>query len=341
MSSNVETKKKNGGGRGILSVISGDKLVLMAAIVAVFILFTCINSNFFTWTNIVNILVAASMTGTIAVGHTYLIIAAQNDLSPGSLLATCGVTMATLLSFNVPLILAVLITLGVGVLAGVFNAWMVNSIKLEAFIATLVSQMVFRGIAYIICNGRPVAISNPEMIAFGKMRFLTIPMAVWIMVIAMIVFGFILAKTRFGRSVYAIGGSMEAARLAGLNPRRIITICFILIGVLSAVAGIAYAARMNAGQPTAGINLEFDAITAVILGGVSFTGGVGSMGGTALGVFLIQAFNSGLSMIGMSTFWQYIARGALLLFALTTDYIRKERKNKALLEASMKAAMNS
>ena len=340
MSNNVEMKKKSGI-QSITSVVGGDKLVLMGAIIAVFILFTCINANYFTWANVVNILVAASMTGTIAVGHTYLIIAAQNDLSPGSVVGMCGVAMATLLSLNVPLVLSILITLGAGVVAGLFNAWMVNQIKLEAFIATLVSQMVFRGFAYIICNGRPVAITNDALVAFGKMRFLTIPMAVWIMVIAMIVFGFILSKTRFGRSVYAIGGSTEAARLAGLNPKRIITVCFVLIGVLSAVAGIAYSSRMNAGQPTAGINLEFDAITAVILGGVSFTGGVGSMGGTALGVFLIQAFNSGMSMIGMSTFWQYVARGGLLLFALTTDYIRKERKNKALLEASMKAAMNS
>lgn len=330
--SKMEMKKKKG------LPIGGDKLVLLAAIVVVFIIFTIINKNFFTWTNIVNILVAASLIGMVAIGHTYLIIAAQNDLSPGSLAACCGVTMALLLSAKVPLVLALILTMGLGALVGLFNAWMVNQIKLEAFIATLVTQSVIRGVAYIICEGRPVAISNKAMIEFGKMRFLTIPMSVWIMVIAMIVFGFILAKTRFGRSVYAIGGSAEAARLAGLNPKRIVTLCFVLIGVLTAVGGVVYASRMNAGQPSANINLEFDAITAVILGGVSFTGGVGNMAGTALGVFLIQAFNSGLNMVGISQFWQYVARGALLLFALTTDYIRKERKNKALLEASMKAA---
>ena len=330
--SNMETKKKKS------LPIGGDKLVLLAAIVVVFILFTAINENFLTWTNFVNILVAAALIGTIAVGHTYLIIAAQNDLSPGSLAALCGVTVALLLSMNVPIVLAVLITMAVGAVVGIFNAWMVNKIKLEAFIATLVTQSVIRGFAYLICDGRPVAISNKAMVAFGKARFLTIPIVVWIMIAAMIIFGFVLAKTRFGRSVYAIGGSDEAARLAGLNPKRIVTLCFVLIGVLSAVGGIGYAARMNAGQPNANINLEFDAITAVILGGVSFTGGVGDMGGTALGVFLIQAFNSGLNMVGISQFWQYVARGALLLFALTTDYIRKERKNKALLEASMKAA---
>lgn len=156
------------------------------------------------------------------------------------------------------------------------------------------------------------------------------------MILAFVIFGFILAKTKFGRSVYAIGGSQEAARLAGLNPQRIITKCFIIIGVLTAVGGIVFSSRMNSGQPAANVNLEFDAITAVILGGVSFAGGVGDMFGTVLGVILIQAFNTGLIMVNVSTFWQYVARGALLLFALTSDFIRKQRREKELLEASMR-----
>ena len=158
------------------------------------------------------------------------------------------------------------------------------------------------------------------------------------MIVSFVIFGFILARTKFGRSVYAIGGSSDAARLAGLNPQRIITLCFIMIGVMTALGGVVFAARMNAGQPAANVNLEFDAITAVILGGVSFAGGVGSMGGTVLGIFLIQAFNTGLTMVNVPSFWQYVARGGLLLFALTFDYIRKERRTKELLEASMKNA---
>ena len=158
------------------------------------------------------------------------------------------------------------------------------------------------------------------------------------MIICIVLFGFILARTRFGRSVYAIGGSAEAARLAGLNPKRIVRTCFIMIAMLTALGGMLFAARMNAGQPAANVNLEFDSITAVILGGTSFAGGVGSMFGTALGIILIQAFNTGLIMVNVDTFWQYVARGALLLFALTSDYIRETRRQKALLEASMKNA---
>lgn len=156
------------------------------------------------------------------------------------------------------------------------------------------------------------------------------------MIIAFIIFGFILSKTRFGRSIYAIGGNESAARLAGLNPRRIVLLCFVIMGVMCAIGGIVFAARMNSGQPAANVNLEFDAITAVILGGVSFTGGVGTMGGTIIGVFLIQAFNTGLTMVNVPSFWQYVVKGALLLFALTSDYIRKQNRERQLLEASKK-----
>lgn len=328
--SNVFTK--------LLSHIGGDKLVLLAAIIGVFALFTSLNANFLSWQNIINLLVATSLVGMVAVGHTYLIIAGQNDLSPGSLAAFSGVLIALLLSYGIPVLPAIIITLLGGAVVGIFNAWMVNKIKLEAFIATLVTQSIVRGLAYIICGGKPIGISNTSFLKLGTMRILNIPFPVWLMIISFIVFGFILAQTKFGRSVYAIGGSSEAARLSGLNPKKIITISFVLIGVLTSLGGIVFAARMNAGQPAANINLEFDAITAVILGGVSFAGGVGDMGGTILGVILIQAFNTGLIMVNVPTFWQYVARGGLLLFALTSDYIRKQRREKELLEASMRNA---
>ncbi len=322
----------------ITSIIGGDKIVLIVAIAAVFALFTFLNKNFMTAQNMVNLLVASSLVGMVAIGHTYLIIAKQNDLSPGSLAAFCGVFAAILLNKGFSIPVAMVITLGAGAVVGLFNSWMVNQIRIEAFIATLVSQTIIRGFAYIICEGKPVAITNQAFNKLGTFRIAGLPVPVWVMIICILIFGFILARTRFGRSVYAIGGSAEAARLAGLNPKRIVTICFIMIGMLTAMGGMLFAARMNAGQPSANVNLEFDAITAVILGGTSFAGGVGSMFGTALGIILIQAFNTGLIMVNVDSFWQYVARGALLLFALTSDYIRETRRQKALLEASMKNA---
>ncbi|NLF26941.1 MAG: ABC transporter permease [Clostridiales bacterium] len=315
-------------------IVGGDKLILLGATVAVFILFTVLNRNFFGVTNFVNILVATSLVGLVAIGHTYLIIAGQNDLSPGSLAAFTGVLAALLVSRGWSLPLAFAVTILSGALVGVFNAFMVNKIKLQAFIATLVTQSIVRGFAYILCDGKPVAIADKSYIQIGKARFLFIPVSVWIMLLAFALFGFILAKTRFGRSIYAIGGNADAARLAGLNPQRTVLLSFVMMGIMCAVGGIVFSARMNSGQPAANVNLEFDAITAVILGGVSFSGGVGTMGGTIIGVFLIQAFNTGLTMVNVPSFWQYVAKGALLLFALTSDYLRKRNREHQLLEAS-------
>ena len=317
--------------------INGSNFVLFCAIIVVIAIFTSINHNFLSYQNFINILVAASLIGLVAIGHTYLIIAGLNDLSAGSLAAFSGVVAALLvknMGFN--FWLALIFTIVIAVLVGVFNAWMVTGIKLDPFIATLVSQAIFRGFAYIISNGKAVPISDKTFIKLGNARFLTIPLTVWILIIAYVIFGFILAKTKFGRSVYAIGGNKEAARLAGLNPNRIIYTCFMMMGALCAVGGVILAARMNSGQPSACVNLEFDSITAVILGGVSFTGGVGNIGGTVLVVFLIQSFNTGLTMVGVQSFWQYVARGALLLMALATDYIRKKNAEKIMLEDSMR-----
>ena len=316
--------------------IGGDKLILMGAILVVFAMFTGLNENFLSSTNVINILVASSLVGLVAIGHTYIIIAGQNDLSPGSLVAFSGVLAALLVSRGANIFLAFAITILAGALVGVFNAFMVNRIKLQAFIATLVTQSIVRGFAYILCGGKPIAISDKSFISIGKVRLLELPFSVWLMIIAFVVFGFILAKTKFGRSIYAIGGNQDAARLAGLNPHRMVLSTFVMMGIMCAIGGIVFAARMNSGQPAANVNLEFDAITAVILGGVSFAGGVGTMGGTILGVFLIQAFNTGLTMVNVPSFWQFVAKGALLLFALTSDYVRKQNRARQLLEASKK-----
>ena len=317
--------------------INGSILVLFVALVAITMVFTSQNSNYLSYQNVVNILTAASLTGLVAIGHTYLIIAGLNDLSSGSVAAFSGVLSAMLVGvYGFSFGIAFIVTVIAAALIGVFNAWMVNNIKLEPFIATLVTQAIIRGFAYIFNNGKAVPINDETFILFGKLRLATIPLTVWILIIGFIIFGFILAKTRFGRSIYAIGGNKDAARLAGLHPKRIVLTTYMMMGALCAVGGIILAARMNSGQPSASINLEFDSITAVILGGVSFSGGVGNMGGTLLGVILIQAFNTGLTMIGVQSFWQYVARGALLLMALWFDYMRKTNREKKILAESMR-----
>lgn len=315
--------------------IPGDKVVLSLVIVFIFVLFSSINPNYMSSTNIINIMIAASITGLVAIGSTYLIIAGMNDLSSGSVVAFTSVLAAVLsTNFKLNFFTVFIVTLAAGAAIGVFNAFMVNNIRLDPFIATLVSQSIFRGFAYIIVDGIPIAVKDPILGAFGKNRIMGIPIPVIILFLAFLIFGIVLAKTRFGRSIYVIGGNKEAARLAGLNPKRIVLISYILMGILCAIGGMTLAGRMSSGQPAASIGLEFDAITAVVLGGVSFSGGVGDMFGTILGVTILQSFNTGLTMVGIPTFWQYVARGLLLLLALTFDYVRKVKREKNLIEAS-------
>ena len=318
--------------------INGNLVVLLFALVAVIIVFSLINKNYFTTTNMVNILTSAALIGLVAIAHTYLIIEGQNDLCPGSLCAFCGVFAALMVSKGMPFFAAVLLTLCAGAVVGMCNALMVNKLHLEAFIATLVTQSIMRGFAYIICGGKSVGITNKTFIWVGKTRLLGLPFSVWLMIVAVVIGGVVLARTRFGRSVYAIGGNAQAARLAGINPQRVVTISFVLMGLLCALGGIVYVARLQSGQPAANVNLEFDAITAVILGGVSFSGGVGNMLGTFIGVILIQSFNTGLNMAGIpnANFWQYVGKGALLLIALAADFVRQTNTQKRLLAESKK-----
>lgn len=318
-----------------ISKIPNDKIGLIIALIVIVMIFSFFNENYFSSTNVMNILIAASLTGLVAIGETYLIIAGMIDLSAGSVAAFASVLAAVLLSKGINLGVTLIVVIASGAIVGYINALGVNKIKLEPFISTLATMSILRGVAYIICDGKPVYIANQTVINFGKDRFLGIPMPVIILILAFAVCGVLLSKTRFGRSVYVIGGNKEAARLAGLNPQKITTILFMITGALSTLGGFILAARMSSGQPAAANGLEFDAITAAVLGGTAFSGGVGTIFGTVLGVLILQGFNTGLIMLNVPVFWQYIARGLLLVIALAFDYLRKKNREKKLLAQSM------
>lgn len=318
------------------SYVPVDRLGLIIALIAIIAVFSILNNNYFSTTNLMNVLVAASVTGLVAIGETYLIIALLIDLSAGSVVAFASVLTAVLLQRGFSFFPTVIVVLITGALVGIINAYAINKIKLEPFIATLATMSIMRGFAYILSGGLPIYIMDQITINFGKNKIMGIQIPVIILILAFVIFGILLSKTRFGRSVYVIGGNKEAARLAGLNPERITLMLYIITGVLCSIGGIVLAARMSSGQPAAANGLEFDAITAAVLGGAAMSGGVGTIFGTVLGVFILQGFNTGLIMLNVPVFWQYVARGLLLLIALTFDYFRKQSREKKLLEASIK-----
>lgn len=317
-------KAKKRGGQEYIKILRSNLMMLIYILLAVIVLFTILNKNYFSYQNLINILYSASTIGLLAIGQTYLIISGNIDLSCGNVACLFGVVASLLLQRLVPWPVAILMSVSMGVAMGWINAKLVNFFGIQPFIATLAVGSVLEGVTYIICGGRSVPVSDRSFISLGTARFFGIPVPVIIMLILFIVFGFILARTVFGRSVYMIGGNVEASRLAGIEPKKLTTKLYMLNSGIAALAGIIVAARMHSGQPGAVSGNEFDAITAAVLGGVAFTGGKGNLLGCLAGLMTIQCFNTGLTVVGLSSFWQVSAKGILLLAALILDFFRRK-----------------
>ena len=307
-----------------VNLFKSNEIMMLIVLVCVIVIFTILNPSYFSSGNMSNILMAASTIGLLAIGETYLIIAGHIDLSCATIASVCSVISATRY-LRVPWLLVIILVVIGSAVAGLANSCLVNVFKLQPFIATLAMSNVLSGVAFLLCNGRSVAVSNASFTEIGSMRVLGIPFPAILMIICFVIFGFILAKTVFGRSVYMVGGNAEAARLAGLNPRRISTILYVISAMVAAFAGVLMTAKMHSGQPAAGSGSEFDAITAAILGGVAFTGGTGNLAGCFIGLMIMQSFNNGLTVINVSSYWQIVAKGLLLIVALIFDFVRKEK----------------
>lgn len=217
--------------------LSSNLLGLFVVLILMCVVFTILKPGFLTGKNLLNILTAASLSGLIAIGESYLIIAGQIDLSPGAIAAFAGVFSALLAQRGMPILLIILITVAVGALFGAVSAFQVNALKIQPFIATLAVMSIARGLAYIICAGKPVFISHNTYIKIGITRILGIPLPVIILVVMFLVWGVALSKTRFGRNVYAVGGNPAAARLAGINADAVKRGLFILSSCLASLGG--------------------------------------------------------------------------------------------------------
>lgn len=200
--------------------MSGDKISLIIALFVMIILFSFFSPYFLTTDNIINILVAAALMGLVAIGETYLLISGLVDLSAGSVAAFSSVLIAVLLQKGMSVFLSILIVVAFGLIIGIINGLIVNKLEIEPFIATLATMTIVRGLAFILSKGKPIFISNEEFLFLGSGTILSIPIPVVILIAFFIIFGIILAKTRFGRNIYVIGGNKKAAFLAGLSPKK-------------------------------------------------------------------------------------------------------------------------
>jgi ribose/xylose/arabinose/galactoside ABC-type transport system permease subunit len=317
------------GGRVIKFLRS--KIVTLILILLVIVFFFWVVSpkhSYLSLRNITSILNSMVLYILFAVAVSMPIILGELDLSPGFVGTAAGATMAKLLTeVGVAWYVVIPICLLLGIAFGLFNALLINKFRIQSFIVTLaVGSFIARGESLIVSGGRPINIEDPVVVWIGTYKIAgIIPVTVVISLAVILIYGIILAKTKFGRSIYLCGGGRKAARLAGLNPERLSYILFANSGMLGALAGILFAGRLKTGD-LAGTNAySFPAITAVIFGGMSFGGGSGNMFGCFLGLLIINGFNNGLTIMRVTSYWQEIASGILLLLALTLDFFRNRR----------------
>lgn len=273
---------------------------------------------FATSNNLLNVGLATSVTALLAVGQTFVIILGEIDLSVGSALSFSAVVTALTLRHH-SLLLGLLAGIGVGAGIGLVNGLLVTKTRMPSFIATLAMMSVLAGLALQATGGNPVSVSNYDFQNIGQAYAAGVPIPVWIMVIVFIVFGLLLARTRFGRYVYATGDNREAARLSGIPTAVVIVLAFVISGCLAALAGFIITARLSTAEPTAGTGMELESIAAVIIGGTSLAGGRGDMLGTVVGALILGVIDNGMNLLNVSPFLQSVVKGVVILLAVLLD----------------------
>jgi len=283
--------------------------------------------NFVSLTNFLNILLATAVIGILAIAATFVLSSAGLDLSMGSVLAVAGIVMGVLgVNLGAPWFIALPGGLAASVLLGSVNGWLIAKAGMPAFIVTLGMLSVGRGLALLIAEGKPVYGLPPFITFLGQGRFLGVPIPVWIFLGLTVIFHLILSRTRFGRYTLVIGDNEVAARVTGIDVAAHKIRLYMLSGGLAGLAGLLFAARVNAADPTAGINYELSAITAAVIGGTNLFGGRGTVIGTLIGALIMGVLQNGLNLMAVPSFYQQIAIGSILVLAVWLDRIRDRRR---------------
>ncbi len=282
---------------------------------------------FLTTSNLLNVMEQTAINAVIAVGMTFVILSAGIDLSVGSIAALSGVVMANRLLAGWPLGAAILAGVLTGALCGGFSGLLITRGKLPPFIATLGMMSVARGAALLFTDGRPISGFDESLRWLSTGRILGVPVPVLLTILLYVLAIVLLNQTRFGRYVYAIGGNEEAARLSGVAVGFHKTLVYVISGVTAALGAVLLTARLNSAQPIAGMMYELDAIAAVVIGGTSLTGGLGTLGGTLIGALTMGVLRNGLNLLGISSFLQQIVIGLVIIAAVLMDSLVKSKRS--------------
>lgn len=278
--------------------------------------------NFLTTRNLLNVGIQASVVAILALGMTYVIVAAGIDLSVGSVAALAAVGAGYVITAGAPGAAGLIVGPLVGLMAGLVSGIAIAYGKLPSFIATLAMLSIGRGLTLVISGGKPISLPPAINALGGKLG--PIPVPIILMLVMFAITAFVLNRTVFGRSLYAIGGNEEAARLSGLPVKRLTASVFALSGLYAGIAGLVLAGRLSSAQPQAADGYELDAIAAVVIGGASLAGGQGKAFGTIIGALILAVIRNGLNLLNVSSFWQQVVIGLVIAVAVGIDVLRRK-----------------
>ncbi len=297
------------------------KYAVLLVLIVMIIIMSIVSPTFRTLKNAENILRQVSVNGILAIGMTLVIMTGGIDLTVGPLVAVSGVVAGSILVVNPDnIFLAIFASIIICGLFGLANGVFISKFSVPPFIATLAGQTIARGFSYVYSNGKPYTLSSDKFRVFGRY---SVP--IFIFLILLILFHIILSHTKFGRYIYATGGNRIASDASGIKTKSVLIKVYTIAGILSSIAGIVLASRTNSGQPAVGVGYEVDAIAAAVIGGTSMSGGVGTIKGTLIGILIIGVMNNGLNLLDVSSYYQQIIKGLIILGAVIFDNRSKEK----------------
>ncbi|WP_019120916.1 ABC transporter permease [Brevibacillus massiliensis] len=323
--SSVEAVKRKAEQKSsVLLLLLKNKVLVALLLLCLF--FSTATEQFLRIDNILNIFLQSAIMGVVAIGMTYVIITAGIDLGVGSVVAVSGMFIAGMVQSGMPLIVAVLVGLLAGTLSGMINGFFITRCNMAPFIVTLGMMAAARSVTLVYSDAQTISVYKDPTLQFLRMgQIAGIPVMILITVVMFLAAHYVLSNTVFGRHVYAIGSNKKAAELSGINVKRVQMMVYVIAGTLAGLGGLMMTARLGSGTPLAGSNLELMAIAAVVIGGTSLSGGRGTIFGTLVGVLLINVLNTGMNLMNISSHYQGLIMGIVIIFAALIDSVSNKK----------------
>ncbi len=320
--------------KSMIKKITGFKEIgVIVPLAVLIIIFSCTSDIFLTTNNLLNITRQISIKGLLGIAMTFVIITGGIDLSVGSVIAFSSIlTASAIKDYQLPVLAAVVIGIAVGTLTGLVNGILIAYVNMPAFITTMGTMTILRGLGYIYTQGYPIYDLPQGFRAIGQGNIGIIPISAVILVVVAILAFMILSKTVFGRHIYAVGGNIEAARMAGIRVKRVQLYVYMISGFISGIAAVVQGARVGSGLPTIGQGFEMDAIASVVIGGAAMAGGSGTILGTLLGSLILGVLDNGLSLLNVDSYVMNVISGVVVILAVLIDQVRVLMKQNSQIK---------